>query len=278
MHQDVELDQIAKLTPGFSGAELANVVNEAALLAVRESSGQISQPTLEEAIDRVVAGPARRSHILSEDERWVIAVHESAHAVVTRAIGQTVSAQKLSIVARGRTLGTAAHMLSDRDQVILQEPDLQRQLVAIVAGAAGETLEFGYLSTGVHDDLHSATALARSMVTSFGMSKELGPVTIGEKSGEVFLGASLQDLGSVGPATLDLIDREVERLVTEASARAEIVLRRNWGAVHETAHALVEHETLSGVALDAVLSTINPIVLENIELPHRSKAEEHRDT
>jgi cell division protease FtsH len=276
IHQDVELDQIAKLTPGFSGAELANVVNEAALLAVREGSGQITQSELEEAIDRVVAGPARKSHILTEDERWVIAVHESAHAVVTRAIGQTVSAQKLSIVARGRTLGTAAHMLSDRDQVILQEPDLQRQLVAIVAGAAGETLEFGHLSTGVHDDLHAATALARSMVTSFGMSKELGPVTIGEKSGEVFLGASLQDLGSVGPATLDLIDREVERLVTEASARAEIVLRRNWGAVHETAHALVEQETLSGVALDAVLSTVHPTVLENIELP-KPKAEERRE-
>ncbi|MCW3067062.1 MAG: ATP-dependent metalloprotease FtsH, partial [Solirubrobacterales bacterium] len=277
LHRDAHLDEVAKLTPGFSGAELANLVNEASLLAVREGLAEITEAMLEEAIDRVVAGPARRSHILSEDERWIIAVHESAHAVVTRAIGQTVSAQKLSIVARGRTLGTAAHMLTDRDQVVMQEPDLQRQLVAIVAGATGERLEFGSLSTGVHDDLHAATSLARSMVTSFGMSSELGMVTIGEKAGEVFLGASLQDLGSVGPSTLDLIDREVERLVGEASSRAEVVLRRNWGAVHETAHSLLEQETLSGVALDALLSTVNPVVLENIELPNSKATEESRE-
>ena len=196
---DASLHEIAKLTPGFTGAELANVINEAALLTVRGGEPRITQKMLEEAIDRVVAGPAKKSHVLTQAERWVIAVHESAHAVVTRSIGQTVSAQKLSIVARGRTLGTAAHMLTDRDQVVEQEPDLRRQLVAIVSGAAGERIEYGCLSTGVHDDLHAATQLARRMVTSFGMSDALGPVTIGERDGEVFLGASLQDLGSVGP-------------------------------------------------------------------------------
>jgi len=175
-----------------------------------------------------------------------------------------VSAQKLSIVARGRQLGTAAHMLTDRDLVIRQEPDLRRQLVSVVAGAAGERIEFGFLSTGVHDDLHHATGLARSMVTSFGMSDALGSVTIGERSGEVFLGASLEELGSVGQATLELIDREVERLVADAEARAMEVLRRNWQAVHETADALLEHETLSGVALDAVLSTVEPVALESL--------------
>ena len=129
----------------------------------------------------------------------MIAIHEAAHAVVARSVGQVVAAQKLSIVARGRQLGTAASMLTDRDAMVRQEPDLRRQLVAIVAGFAGEKLEFGVVSTGVHDDLHTATSLARQMVTSFGMSEELGPVTIGEKEGEVFLGASLQELGSVGP-------------------------------------------------------------------------------
>ena len=109
-------------------------------------------------------------------------------------------------------------MLTDRDQVVQTEQDLQRQLIVIAAGTAGERIAFGELSTGVSDDLHAATALARSMVTSFGMSSALGPVTIGEKGGEVFLGASLQDLGSVGPSTLDLIDREVERLVGDAEA------------------------------------------------------------
>jgi cell division protease FtsH len=155
-------------------------------------------------------------------------------------------------------------MLTDRDQVIHQEPDLQRQLICIVAGLAGERIAFGHLSTGVNDDLHAATALARSMVTSFGMSEALGPVTIGEKQGEVFLGASLQDLGSTGPATLDLIDREVERLVGDAEAKATVILDRNWQSVEETAESLLQHETLSGVALEAVLSTVQPISLDDL--------------
>jgi cell division protease FtsH len=256
------LEEIAKLTPGFSGAELANVINEAGLLTVREGGAEMDQATLEEAIDRVVAGPARKSHVLSGEEQWVIAIHEAAHAVVTRSIGQKVSAQKLSIVARGRQLGTAASMLTDKDAVVMQEPDMRRHLIAILAGFAAEKIEFGFVSTGVHDDLHTATALARSMVASYGMSDALGPVTIGEKEGEVFLGASLQELGSVGPATLELIDREVERIVGDSVVRAEQVLRSNWTAVYETANALVEQETLSGLALDAVLSTVEPTLLD----------------
>ncbi len=260
---DASLDEVARQTPGFSGAELANVINEAALLSVRDGRAQIDQKTLEEAIDRVVAGPAKR-HILSTEERWLIAIHESAHAVVTDALGQTTSTRKLSIVARGRQLGTAAHMLTDRDQVIMSEPDLHRQLISILAGLAGERMAFGSHSTSVNDDLHAATALARSMVTSFGMSPALGLVTIGEKSGEVFLGASLQDLGSVGPHTLNVIDDEVERLVGDAEARAAAILDRNWSTVEETATALLEQETLSGVALEAVLSTVQEVTLEEL--------------
>jgi cell division protease FtsH len=260
---DASLEEVARLTPGFSGAELANVINEAALLSVRDGRGQIDQKTLEEAIDRVVAGPAKR-HLLSEQERWLIAIHESAHAVVTDALGHTASTRKLSIVARGRQLGTAAHMLSDRDQKIMSKSDLQSQLIVITAGLAGERIAFGETSTSVNEDLHAATTLARSMVTSFGMSEALGLVTIGEKGGEVFLGASLQDLGSVGPETLNLIDNEVERLVGDAEARAALVLDRNWSTVEETATALLEQETLSGVALDAVLSTVKEISLEEL--------------
>jgi cell division protease FtsH len=260
---DASLEEVARQTPGFSGAELANVINEAALLSVRDGRAELDQATLEEAIDRVVAGPAKR-HILTEDERWLIAIHESSHAVVTDALGHTTSTRKLSIVARGRQLGTAAHMLSDRDQVIMSKADLQRQLIVIAAGLAGERIAFGQVSTSVNDDLHAATALARSMITSFGMSDALGLVTIGEKSGEVFLGASLQDLGSVGPETLNVIDNEIERLVGDAEARAAVILDRNWGTVEEAATALLEHETLSGVALDAVLSTVHETTLEEL--------------
>jgi cell division protease FtsH len=264
---EVDLLEIAKLCPGFSGAELANLVNEAALLSVREGYTEIDQATLEEAIDRVVAGPAKKTHILTESERWRIAIHEAGHAVATRAIGQVVSAQKLSIVARGRQLGTAAHMLTDRDAVMHAKSDLERHLAAILAGTAAELIEFSEPSTGSSEDLHAATKLARKMVTSYGMSPELGSVTIGEAGGEVFLGAALQDLGSVGPHTLDLIDEETERLVEEAQTRAEHVLRSNWPSVHETASALLEQETLSGLALDAVLSTVTEVELDEIPLP-----------
>ncbi|MDO8209332.1 ATP-dependent zinc metalloprotease FtsH [Conexibacter sp. CPCC 206217] len=271
-HKDVELHEIAKLCPGFSGAEIANVVNEAALLTVREGHAEIDQATLEEAIDRVVAGPAKK-HVLSVDERWTIAIHEAGHAVATRAIGQAVSAQKLSIVARGRQLGTAAHMLTDRDAIMHGRSDLERQLVAIMAGTAGEVIEFGEESTGISDDLHAATRLARSMVTSFGMSPRLGHVTIGEPASEVFLGASLQELGSIGNATLNLIDEEVERIVEESETRAEHVLRMNWTSVQETARSLIEVETLSGVALEALLSTVKTVDLQTIPLAERNNAD-----
>ena len=263
MAPDASLEEVARQTPGFSGAELGNVINEAALLSVRDGRGMIDQATLEEAIDRVVAGPAKR-HILTEQERWLISIHEASHAVVADALGHTTSTRKLSIVARGRQLGTAAHMLTDRDQTIMTKSDLQSQLIVITAGLAGEQIAFGHLSTSVNDDLHAATTLARSMVTSFGMSDALGLVTIGEKGGEVFLGASLQDMGSVGPETLNIIDSEVERLVGDAAARASAVLERNWNTVEETATALLEQETLSGVALDAVLSTVRETTLEEL--------------
>jgi cell division protease FtsH len=260
---DTSLEEVARETPGFSGAELASVINEAALLSVRDGRVQIDQATLDEAIDRVVAGPAKK-HILTDQERWLIAVHEASHAVVTESMGHNTSTRKLSIVARGRQLGTAAHMLSDRDQTIMTKPDLETQLIVITAGLAGERIAFGHTSTSVNDDLHAATNLARTMVTSFGMSEALGLVTIGEKGGEVFLGASLQDLGSVGPETLNIIDGEIERLVGDAEARASVILDRNWSSVEETATALLEHETLSGVALDAVLSTVAETSFESL--------------
>ena len=208
--------EIAKLSPGFSGAELANLVNEAALLTVREGHTEIDQPTLEEAIDRVVAGPAKKTHILTEDERWRISIHEASHAVATRAIGQVVSAQKLSIVARGRQLGTAAHMLTDRDAVMHsksrpaappdRDPRRHRR--------RGDRVRRGVDRLDRRPPRGDQAGAA--MVTSYGMSEKLGPVTIGEAGGEVFLGAALQDLGSVGPDTLDVIDQETERFVEDA--------------------------------------------------------------
>jgi cell division protease FtsH len=255
---DVEAMDVARQCPGFSGAELANLVNEAALLAVREGEPELTMPMLEEAIERVVSGPANRSHVLTDEERWTIAVHESSHAVVSRAVAHPVTSQRLSIVARGRQLGAAAHMLADRDLILQRESTMRANLMTILAGAAGELHAFGELSTGVQDDLHAATQLARSMVTSFGMSRVRGLATVGEPPGEVFLGASLHELGAVAPETLSRVDREVEALVEETKAAALAVLARNWEVVERTAEALMEHETLSGVALNAVLEGVHP--------------------
>jgi cell division protease FtsH len=260
----VDLFETAKLCPGFSGAELANLVNEAALLSVREGIDAIDQRALEEAIDRVVAGPANRSRVLSEEERWTIAIHEASHAVAIRTVGGLGDAQKVSIVARGRQLGTSAQMLVERDAAIHQREDLERNLIAILAGTAGEQIEFGQESTAAGDDLLAATRLARQMVTSFGMSPRLGPVAIGETGGEVFLGANLQSLGTIGPEVLDAIDAETERLVKEARDRGERALRVNWEAVGALARELLIRESLSGPELDAVIGDLAPTPLAEL--------------
>ncbi|MBJ7457955.1 MAG: ATP-dependent zinc metalloprotease FtsH [Thermoleophilaceae bacterium] len=259
------LEEIARLCPGFSGAELANVINESSLLTVRQGEPAITQATMIEAIDRVVSGPASNTHhLITEHERWIVAIHEASHAVVTRATGATVSSQKVSIVSRGRKMGTAATEMTDKEQVIMQTPDMYRQLCVLMGGLAGEQLAFGTISTGVGEDLHVATDLARRMITSFGMSEEVGLMTVGEQGGEVFLGASLQELGSVGPTTLDTIDKEIERLVNDAAENAMHVLRPNWAAVENLANALVEHETLAGVGLEAMLAGVRRVEIEGM--------------
>ena len=176
------------------------------------ASTAIGVHDLDEAIQRVVGGPRTETHVLGDDELETIAVHEAAHAVVAAAHGDGDQMHQLSIVARGRRLGRATALLLDRDRTVLRRSDLERQLTVTMAGAAAERLAFGEVSTAVNEDLHTATQLARSMVTSFGMSS-LGPVTIGEQSAEVFLGASLQELGSVGPGTLERIDAETRAIV-----------------------------------------------------------------
>jgi cell division protease FtsH len=251
------IEQIAQMTPGFSGAELANVINEAALLSVRSNQEEIPQDLLEEAIERVVSGPQRRGHVLSDHEKRLIATHESSHAVVAESIGQEVAQQKISIIARGRNLGSAA-VYTSSDRLVLQEDDLRMQLITIMAGAAGEELFLGQLSTGVEGDLDRASKLARSMIVSYGMSDVFGPVSMGEKAGEVFLGRDIQSMGNVSPLQLEMIDKEVRKLVLEGFEIATEVLRLNEGAIQELVSTLIEQETLSGVALEALLSSVRP--------------------
>jgi cell division protease FtsH len=252
---DASLDRIAQMTPGFSGAELANVINEATLLTVRAGRDHINQEDLEEAIERVVSGPQRRGHILSDREKELIATHEVSHAVVAEAIGQGVAQQKISIIARGRNLGSAA-VYTSADRLVLQRDDLLMQLITIMAGAAGEELYFGQMSTGVEGDLDRASKLARSMVVAYGMSETFGPVSLGEKAGEVFLGRDIQSMSNISPVQLEMVEQEVRRMVLESLEIAKKVIQQNAEAMDELVSTLIEQETLSGVALEAMLGSV----------------------
>ena len=255
---DVDPAEIARRCPGFTGAELENVVNEAALLSARQGHTAIGMHDLDEAIQRTVGGPRNDTHVLGPDELETIAVHEAAHTVVAAAQGDGAQVHQVSIVSRGRRLGRSTALLLDRDRTVLRRSDLERQLEIAMAGAAAERIAFGEVSTAVNDDLHTATQLARSMVTSFGMSS-LGPVTIGEQNTEVFLGASLQELGSVGPGTLERIDAETREIVEAAEERAARTLNANWAVVQGIARDLVEYETLDDAQLGGHLATVRAV-------------------
>jgi cell division protease FtsH len=252
-----DLMRIAHQTPGFSGADLANVINEAALLAVRAEKPLVEQEELEEAIDRVLSGPERRSHLLSREELWRIAVHESGHAIVARAIGNSAALQKLSVIARGRGRGGATVYASE-DKLLLTHLDLARNLITSMAGVSAEDYVFGMLSTGGESDLEQATKTAHSMVAVYGMSEAIGPVAIGEKPGEIFIGRDLANMNNVAAATQELVDSETRRLVREAEDTATRIIEMNRKVLEEIANALMDAETLSGPALDVFLEAVHP--------------------
>jgi cell division protease FtsH len=252
-----DLSRIAHQTPGFSGAELANVINEAALLAVRAEKPLVEQEELEEAIDRVLAGPERRSHLLSLDELWRIAVHESGHAIVARAIDNSAALQKLSVVARGRGRGGATVYASE-DKLVLTHHDLTKNLITSMAGVSAEDYVFGMLSTGGESDLEHATKTAHSMVAVYGMSEAIGPVAIGEKPGEVFVGRDLANMNNVAAATQELVDSETRRLVREAEDTATQILKMNSQVLDDLANALIEAETVAGPDLETFLEDVRP--------------------
>jgi cell division protease FtsH len=250
-----DLMRIAHQTPGFTGADLANIINEAALLTVRAGKELIEQEELEEAIDRVLSGPARKSHVLSRDEVWRIAVHESGHAIVARAIDNSAALQKLSVVARARGRGGAT-VYSSEDKLMLTHLDLTKNLVTAMAGVAAEDYVFGMLSTGGENDLDEATKTAHAMVSVWGMSEAIGPVTVGEKPGEVFIARELANTANVAAATHELVDSETRRLTHEAEDTAKQIIDMNRHVLDELANELVEAETLAGPTLDIFLANV----------------------
>ena len=252
---DVDLARVARQCPGFTGADLANLVNEAALLAVRGDRQSITMGDLEEAVDRVIAGPERRSHDLTEQERHQVAVHEVGHALAARGVGMKVGVQKMSIVARGRSLGhTTTYDLSDR--LVLRRSELVRRLVTTMGGVAAEQVLLGETTTAVEGDLREATAISRSMVATYGMGETLGRVAFGQKSGEVFLGRDFTQMQNVSAATMEAVDSEVRTLMDDAEKQAWKIITANLVIANRLVALLLERETLSGPELDAILAQV----------------------
>ena len=249
---DVDLERIAKITPGFTGADLANLMNESALLAARRRKEKVGRDEVEEAMERVMAGPERKSRVMSQKEREVIAFHESGHALVGHVLENSDPIHKISIIARGQALGYTMqvpeqdHFLSSRDEML-------DQIAVLLGGRTAEELFCGDITTGASNDLERATKIAREMVTRYGMSEELGTQVFGEAQHEVFLGRDYAQKNDYSAETAKRIDDEIERIMREAHDRARKVLGARRDQMDTMARVLLERETVEGPAVDALL-------------------------
>ncbi|MGE3621601.1 MAG: ATP-dependent zinc metalloprotease FtsH [Acidimicrobiia bacterium] len=252
----VRLDVVARRTPGFTGADLANLMNEAALLAARRSLTLIGNDELEAAIDRVLAGPERKNRVMSEEEKRVIATHEGGHALVGHVLRGTDPIHKVSIVSRGRALGWTL-ALPTEDKYLRTRAELEDMMAMLLGGRTAEEIVFGEITTGASDDIERCTDIARAMVTQYGMSDLLGPQRLGKDRGEVFLGRDFGHEATYSPSVGGTIDAEVRRLIDTAHERARAILTTHRAALDLLADRLVEHETLDDVELAAVFGEID---------------------
>ncbi|MCA1834573.1 MAG: ATP-dependent zinc metalloprotease FtsH [Actinomycetota bacterium] len=257
MAEDADLLTIAKQTPGFTGAELANIINEAALLAVRREHTGIDANDLDEAVERTLAGPERKGHLLTMQERLLVAYHEAGHAITARAVGQQVGIMKLSIVARGRQLGHAT-VYQQADKLVVLKHECESELTTIMGGLAAENMIFGEISTGNAGDLERATELARKMVATWGMTHEVGRVTI-QKAGAQYLGRDAAAMMSISQTVMESVDREMRDFIEEAEHRAEKIIRANRQVMEDIVKILVEKETLNHEQVEPYLSRVKTI-------------------
>jgi cell division protease FtsH len=255
LDKDMDLEALAKGTVGFSGADLANVVNEAAILAARHNKKAISNKDFEESIDRVIAGPERKSRKISPKEKAVIAYHEAGHALVARVLPDADPVHKISIVARGMSLGHTKQLPAE-DRYLMTRSQLTAMVATLLAGNASEELVFNEISSGASDDIKRATGLARRMVTDLGMSDVLGPRTFGDKQEMVFLGREISEQKDYGEKVADTIDREVNRIIWEAHETARTILTDNRPKLEQLATKLITLETLEGEELEKVFGEI----------------------
>ncbi len=251
--EDVNLEKIARGTPGFSGADLANLVNEAALLAARKGKERVDMSDFESAKDKVLMGVERRSMVLSDAEKRNTAYHEAGHALVAKLTPGTDPIHKVSIIPRGRALGVTQQLPID-DRYTYSKDYLLKTLMVLLGGRAAEEIALHHMTTGAGNDLERATDLARKMVTEWGMSERLGPLTFGKKDEQIFLGREIAKHKDYSDKTAQEIDEEVRRIVIEAYETAKGLLQENYELLDRLANALLERETIDGSEIDELLA------------------------
>ncbi|KGA96325.1 cell division protein FtsH [Alkalihalobacillus alcalophilus ATCC 27647 = CGMCC 1.3604] len=254
LNDDVNLKTIANRTPGFSGADLENLLNEAALVAARDDQKKISMIHIEEAIDRVIAGPAKKSRVISKKEKNIVAWHEAGHTVVGVKLENADMVHKVTIVPRGMAGGYAV-MLPKEDRYFMTKPELLDKIIGLLGGRVAEEVQFGEVSTGAHNDFQRATAIARKMVTEYGMSEKLGPLQfVSGSGGQVFLGRDIQNEQSYSDKIAYEIDLEVQRIIKECYARCKEILTENKASLDLVAETLLELETLDAEQIQSLIN------------------------
>ncbi len=259
MPGDFDLGSVAKQTPGFTGADLANLVNEAAILAARRGKTEIGFNEFAESIDRVIAGPARKSRVISEREKELTAYHEAGHALVAHMLPHADPVFKVTIVSRGQMAGYTRY-LPEEDRNLWTNLQFEDMLAAAMGGRAAEETIFNQRTTGASNDLEQATNIARSMITRYGMSEKLGPRTFGKREELVFLGKEISEQRDYSDSVAQIIDEEVHRLVEGAYQRARDILVKHKSKLEELAKYLIKNETLEGDELQSMFKSPSPSV------------------
>ncbi|MBI3660835.1 ATP-dependent zinc metalloprotease FtsH [Candidatus Acetothermia bacterium] len=257
--KDIDLKILARRTPGFVGADLENLCNEAALLAARHNKKEISMQEFEDSIDRVIAGVERKGRLISEDEKVKIAYHEAGHALVGKLLPKADPVHRISIVPRGEALGYTLSLPLE-DKYLYTKEELVDRLTGILGGRAAEEVIFSEVTTGAYDDLKKATEIAKRMVVSYGMSETIGPINLGQENGNVFLGVDLILNRDHSEQMSALVDKEIKSLVDSCYARARDLLQRNKEILHRLAKRLLEVEVIEGEQLDKLMQ-------ENVSAP-----------
>ncbi len=255
---DVDLKIIARRTSGFSGADLANLANEAALLAARRNKKAVTMEEFEEAIDRVIAGPQRKSRVISDDEKKRIAYHESGHALVARHLPNTYPVHKISIIPRGYGALGYTLQLPTEDRFLATKTEILNNITVLLGGRVAEEIVFNKeISTGASNDLEKATNMAHKMVCEFGMSEKLGSITYGKSSREIFLGKDLMREKNYSEKTSQLIDREINKIINQSYKKAKTILTRDRKLLDKIASTLLEKEIIEGEDFEALFKQYN---------------------